>query len=190
MGKIITVSGLRQSIIESKIIIYPTDTLYGIGCNAERDDLVLKVFEIKKRLLTKPLSIIAPSINWIYNNCRIEGFLQENAIKSYLPGPYTLILEKKDKSFLSLATASGDTIGIRMINTKMQKVISKANIPFIATSVNISGDARVLKHLNSLKKEIEEKIDYIVLGNPKEMSFTPSTIIDLTRGNEKKIKRI
>ncbi|MCK5040467.1 MAG: threonylcarbamoyl-AMP synthase [Candidatus Aenigmarchaeota archaeon] len=186
---VVTVSGLTPLIVESKILIYPTDTVYGIGCNAYREDLVLRVFEIKKRLLTKPVSVIAPSVEWIYENCMVEGFLQENAIKTYLPGPYTLILKKKDKSFLSLATASGSTVGVRMLDTKIQKIIAKAKVPFITTSANISGDARVLRRLSSLKKELKEKVDYIVLGNANEMSFKSSTIVDLSKGKEKQTER-
>ncbi|MCK5176433.1 MAG: Sua5/YciO/YrdC/YwlC family protein, partial [Candidatus Aenigmarchaeota archaeon] len=60
---------------------------------------------------------------------------------------------------------------------------------FITTSANISGDARVLRRLSSLKKELKEKVDYIVLGNANEMSFKSSTIVDLSKGKEKQTER-
>ena len=188
MEKVIAISGLRPDLIESKILVYPTDTLYGIGCNAQREDLVLNIFKIKKRLLTKPLSIVAPSIEWIYKNCKVNKS-QKKLIEKYLPGPYTLIFEKKEKTFLSLATASGDTIAVRFLDTKIQELIAKANIPFVTTSANISGDKRILKRPNSLKKEIKENIDYIVIENQEKMTFIPSTIIDVRKEKERLLER-
>ncbi|OYT35273.1 MAG: hypothetical protein B6U87_00485, partial [Candidatus Aenigmarchaeota archaeon ex4484_52] len=150
--KIITINGLTQNILDSKIIIYPTDTLFAIGCNAKKDDLVLEIFKIKKRQFNKPMSVIAPSFDWIFQNCKTNEN-QRNIIKKYLPGPYTIILEKKEKSFLRVATAYKNTIGIRLLDTKIQKKIKKTNIAFITTSANISRDEKILRNLNHLKIE-------------------------------------
>ena len=74
-----------------KIFIYPTDTIYGIGCDAENEFLVDKISEIKKRDI-KPFSVIAPSVEWILENCETT----KEEIEKFLPGAYTLILKKKD----------------------------------------------------------------------------------------------
>ncbi|MCK5176564.1 MAG: Sua5/YciO/YrdC/YwlC family protein [Candidatus Aenigmarchaeota archaeon] len=110
-------------------------------------------------------------------------------MEKYLPGPYTLIFEKKDNDFLPLATASGDTIAVRFLDTKMQELIAKADVPFVTTSANISGDTRILRYLNSLKNQIKEKTDYIVIGNPQKMTFLPSTIIDVRKEKERLVER-
>ena len=91
---IIQLNEIKDSLISElikSIFIYPTDTIYGIGCNAEESKLVEKIREIKNRD-KKPFSIIAPSIKWILENCETT----EKEISKYLPGPYTLILKKKN----------------------------------------------------------------------------------------------
>ena len=80
--------------LKTEVFIYPTDTIYGIGCDATNDKLVEKIREIKQRE-NKPFSIIAPSVQWILDNFNVNVRL----IDKYLPGPYTLLLEKKQKNF-------------------------------------------------------------------------------------------
>ncbi|MBI4143964.1 Sua5/YciO/YrdC/YwlC family protein [Candidatus Woesearchaeota archaeon] len=85
---------LIDCILNGRIIIYPTDTVYGIGCDATNNKAVERLRHMKQ---TKhPLSVIAPSMTWISDNFTIkhEEFLSE------LPGKITLILEKKNKTFL------------------------------------------------------------------------------------------
>ena len=84
---------IRTSLIEdSPVFIYPTDTIYGLGCNASNKEAVEKIRAIKERK-SNPFSVVVPSKEWIDENCIIN----ENAkdwIKR-LPGPYTLILKTK-----------------------------------------------------------------------------------------------
>ncbi len=79
---------ITKEILAGKIFIYPTDTVYVIGCNALDKKAVARLKEIKKRDKNKPLSIIVPSFNWIEKYCIIDINL-----KKYLPGPYTIILK-------------------------------------------------------------------------------------------------
>ena len=125
---------LVKDIKEGKIFIYPTDTIYGIGCDATNIKSVEKIKEIKLRDKDKPLSIIAPSIDWIKQNCIIDKGLDLN---KYFPGPYTLILKKKNPDFLTYVSSS-DTLGIRIPDSDFTKQIQKSNLPFITTSVNLS----------------------------------------------------
>ena len=97
-------SEIIENILNGKIFIYPTDTLYGIGCNAMNKASVEKIREIKGRD-KKPFSVIAPNIFWIKDNLIVDCDLEK-----YLPGPYTVILKKKDPTFLK-HVAEGDTLG-------------------------------------------------------------------------------
>ena len=76
--------------LKTEIFIYPTDTIYGLGCDATNEKLVKELREIKNRD-DKPLSVIAPSVKWIFDNFDVGLELLEK----YLPGPYTLLLKKK-----------------------------------------------------------------------------------------------
>jgi len=82
-----------QRIFNNEIFIYPTDTIYGIGCNA-LDELAVQKIRLIKGRDDKPFSVIAPSFDWIYENCDVDVDL-----KKYLPWPYTIILKKKNPKY-------------------------------------------------------------------------------------------
>ena len=158
---------LKQEILRGKIFIYPTDTIYGIGCNALDEKAVEKIRLIKKRD-AKPFSVIAPSFAWIGENCIVDFDLRK-----YLPGPYTLILKKKKPSFLSWVSDK-ETLGIRIPNYPFTRKIQKANVPFITTSVNFSGK-KPASSMDEIPKEILNKVDYVI--NEGKLSGKPSTLI-------------
>jgi len=167
-----------QNIKQGKIFIYPTDTIYGIGCDATNITATNKIKQIKKRDKDKPLSIIVPSINWIKQNCIIPKNLTLN---KYLPGPYTLILEKKNPKFL-IHISKTNTLGIRIPKNSFTKIIQKSKLPFITTSVNLAKQPPLTNPKN-LKKEIKSKVDIII--NKGTLTGKPSTLII----NGKEIKR-
>lgn len=179
MDKSIDIRELKQEILAGRIFIYPTDTLYGIGCDATNKESVEKIKQIKQRDAEKPMSVIAPSADWIKQNLIVDCNLSD-----YLPGPYTIILKKKDKSFLSWACSS-ENLGVRIPANKLTAEIQKAGVPFITTSVNLSGEPFALK-ISDIKPEIKEKVDYILeAGDESELSGKPSALIM----NGKEMKR-
>lgn len=170
-SKQIKLKELPKEILAGKIFIYPTDTLYGLGCDATNQRAVERIKDIKHRDKDKPLSVIAPSIKWIKDN-----FLIDVDLNKYLPGPYTIILKKKNPSFLSWVSNS-ETMGIRIPANKLTKQIQKAGVPFITTSVNLSGEPFALR-LEDVKEEIKDKVDYIIEAeDEKSLSGIPSTLI-------------
>jgi L-threonylcarbamoyladenylate synthase len=180
MGKSIKLSNLKKEILAGKIFIYPTDTIYGLGCNAENKEAVEKIKQIKGRDKDKPLSIIAPSIKWIKDNLVVDLRLED-----HLPGPYTIILKKKNPTFLS-HVSSNDAIGVRIPNHELTKEIQKALVPFITTSVNLSGEPPLIK-LEDLNQEIASVVDYIIEAeNEAELSGKPSTLIINGKALERK----
>lgn len=169
------VKTLKQEILKGKIFIYPTDTIYGIGCNALNKKAVNKVRQIKKRD-KKPFSVIAPSLEWIKEKCIVDFNL-----KKYLPGKYTVILKKKNPSFLKWVSDK-KTLGVRIPNHHFTKRIQKANVPFITTSVNFSGE-KYSSSINEIPREILDMVDYVI--NEGKLTGKPSTLI--VRG--KKVER-
>ena len=167
-----------QNIKQGKIFIYPTDTIYGIGCEATNIKSTNKIKQIKKRDKDKPLSIIVPSITWIKQNCIIP---KELTISKYLPGPYTLILKKKNPNYLN-HISSTDSLGIRIPKNPFTKIIQKSKLPFITTSVNISTQPP-LTNPENLNLQIKNKVDIII--DKGTLSGKPSTLII----NGKEIKR-
>ena len=133
--------GIRKSveIIENGgVIIFPTDTVYGIGCNPYDANAVKKIYEIKSREKIKSLPVLASSIQIVKQISIIDEFT-ENIIKKYWPGPLTLILKLKDKN-LKESLNLEDKIAVRIPNSLCTlKLLNKCNL-LVGTSANVSGD--------------------------------------------------
>ena len=154
--------------LKNEIFIYPTDTIYGIGCDATNKKLVEKIRKIKGRD-NKPFSVIAPSIKWILDNFNVDKLL----IEKYLPGPYTLLLEKKEPNFLK-HISDNEFVGVRVPKNNFTKTIQSLKVPIVTTSVNLSGK----KFANSIKevdKRILNKINIVV--DSGKLSGKPSVLI-------------
>lgn len=160
---------LIKDIKSGKIFIYPTDTIYGIGCNATNKKAVEKIRLIKKRD-KKPFSLIAPSKKWIKDNLIINKNLK---ISKYLPGPYTIILKKKNPKFLN-HVSNADSLGVRIPDHPITKLIQSSNLPFITTSVNLSGQPSIT-NLSKVPKTILNKVDVVI--NAGTIKGRPSTLI-------------
>jgi len=157
-----------QSILDGKIFIYPTDTLYGIGCDATNEKAVEQIRKIKERDRRKPLSVIAPNKEWIR-----ENFLIDADLDKYLPGPYTVVLKKKDPLFLKHVSKT-DSIGIRIPNCEFTKKVQESELPFITTSVNLSGKPFATK-ISEVSEKILDSVDVIL--ETDEPNGKPSTLV-------------
>ena len=173
-----------KKIKAGAIIIHPTDTIYGIGCNALDSKAVDKIRKMKNRQ-TMPFSIIAPSKQWIYDNC----FITKNVEKwiKKLPGRYTLILKLKNKkAVVKEVNNDWGTLGVRIPKHWFTALVEKAGVPFVTTSANIAGDD-FMTSIDDLNPKIKSKVDFIVYEGVKR--GRPSNIIDLTKEKPEIIKR-
>lgn len=164
-----------DSIINGSVFIHPTDTIYGIGCNAELSSAVKKVRRLKARA-TNPFSVIAPSLDWIKENCVIAKEVEEWLSK--LPGPYTLILKLKNAKCVAKEVNPGlKTLGVRLPNHWISKLAAEAEVPLVTTSVNRANED-YMTSLENLDPAIKAGIDFVLYEGKKEGN--PSKIIDLT----------
>lgn len=161
-----------QSMREGKIFIYPTDTIYGIGCDARNPAAVKTIKRLKKRDARKPVSIIAPSKGWIRTHLRVR----HASFLSKLPGPYTLVWEKKTKNFLS-DVSGNSTLGVRMPNHPFLSLVRAARIPFVTTSVNLSGDPPV-RSVKEIPPSFARRVAYAL--DAGRLGGRPSSLYDLT----------
>src|SRR3989344_2762232 len=151
-----------EAIKGGKIFIYPTGTLYGLGCNAMLDKAIGKIRELKQRD-AKPFSIIAPSKKWVIENCKLEI---EN-LNKYLPGPYTLILDRTKECVASNVNPNDNSLGVRILDHWFTKIVQEAGVPFVTTSVNISNEPHMEK-LEDVSPEILDQVDYVVYEGEKK----------------------
>lgn len=165
---------LIQSILDGAIFVYPTDTIYGIGCNALKSESVKKIRNIKERA-QNPFSVIAPSKQWIFDNC----FASEEAMKwiEKLPGPYTLILKARNNAVAKEVNLNLSTLGIRIPDHWFSSFVSKLEVPVVTTSANKASDD-FMTSLDDLDMDIKSSVDFIIYEGEKKGK--PSKIIDLS----------
>jgi L-threonylcarbamoyladenylate synthase len=160
-----------EAIRAGKIFIYPTDTIYGIGCDANNVEAVKKIRELKQRD-ERPFSVIAPSKAWILESCQAAA----EDLDKYLPGPYTLFLRRKDASTAAEANRNDDTLGVRILAHWFTALVAEAGVPFVTTSVNVSGTPHMEK-LEDVPEAMLAGVDYVVYEGEKEGS--PSEKVSL-----------
>jgi L-threonylcarbamoyladenylate synthase len=186
MYRSISILGNEECIVEEmkkgKIFIYPTDTVYGIGCIATDSQAISKIYEIKKRD-SKPFLIIIPDFSWITTNCDCSSD-QLDFIKQHLPGPYSFVLKYVGNSISNKLVSQNNTIGVRIPNCSFASLVRE--VPFITTSVNFSGEPPA-KLFSEIPLEILNQVDYVI-SNDNEVSGTPSTIYDLSQGEIKQLR--
>jgi L-threonylcarbamoyladenylate synthase len=164
-----------EEIAKGAVFIYPTDTIYGIGCNATNDKAVKRIRKMKGRA-TKPFSVIAPSIEWIKENCSLTNYAKAWLLK--LPGPYTLIINLKRADAVCPQTNRGlKNLGIRIPDHWISDIAAKVGKPIVTTSVNVEGKPFATK-LEQLEKF---DADFIIYEGEKEGK--PSTLVDTVSGN-------
>jgi len=166
-------------IMAGKIFVYPTDTIYGIGCNALIGESVRRIREIKQRD-EKPFSVIAPSKDWIRKKCFVDEKVEKWLGK--LPGAYTLILELRENGAVSEEVCVGwEGLGVRLPDNWFASVIGEVGLPFVTTSVNLSGE-KPCSEIGEIDKEILDKIDYVI--DVGRLGGKPSRVVNLLAGRE------
>ncbi|MBI2549325.1 threonylcarbamoyl-AMP synthase [Candidatus Woesearchaeota archaeon] len=166
---------LGERIRKGALFIYPTDTIYGIGCSALHEAAVKKVRAAKLRY-DRPFSIIPPTKDWIVEHCSITT--KRKSWLAKLPGPYTLILPLKDTEAIAPSVNNGlNTLGIRIPKHWITSFVTKLGIPIITTSANQSG-GNFMTSLDDLHPKIKAKMDFIIYE--EELQGKPSTVVDLS----------
>ena len=102
-----------QIIKNGGLVIFPTETVYGIGANGLNKNAIKKIYEAKQRPLNKPISLLVSNIDMIESVAKDITDIEYAIIKKFFPGPLTIILKKKE-TIPDILTAGSDTIGIRM----------------------------------------------------------------------------
>lgn len=185
--EILTQSELRMrypevldKIKSGAVFIHPTDTIYGLGCNALDAKAVEKIRKLKEQF-TKPFSIWVPSIEWIRKNCVVDSKGEEWLAK--LPGPYTLILKLKNKNSVSNPVVlRGNTLGVRYPYHWFKKVIGDLDFPIITTSANKTSQTFMMT-IENLDADIQKEVEFMIYEGEK--NGRPSKIINLVEGSVK-----
>jgi len=175
----LTIDEARSALKKGKIIVYPTDTVWGIGCNPFDQESVNNLFNIKGKK-ENGVSILVNNVNLISEYC-ITNKTQKDIIEKLFPGPVTAILKSKVE-FAKGVTRNGN-IAIRIPKNNTSVSLAKKN-PIITTSANIHGE-NIAKDLNEAKKIFGNSCIYLDGEKPNGIE---STIIDLTKDTPKIVR--
>lgn len=176
----ISIDEARKALSDGKIIVYPTDTVWGMGCDPFNQKAIDNLFKVKGKKLDG-LSIMFSNKKRIYDSCEINKKAKK-IIEEFLPGPITLILKSK-KEFAKGVTRNGN-VAVRIPLNRTSMDLAK-DMPVVTTSANLHGE-KIAEDIEEAKEIFGKSCYYLDGEKPKGIE---STIIDLTE-TEPKIARI
>ncbi|MDZ7725851.1 MAG: L-threonylcarbamoyladenylate synthase [candidate division KSB1 bacterium] len=168
-----------QVLINGGVIGYPTETVYGLGCNAYNSHAVERIYKLKQRDRRKALILIAGDIMQISDMVETIPESAERLINNFWPGPLTLIFESSSR-IREFAFGRSKTVAIRIPDSLIcQELIKETGFPLVSTSANRSGEPAATT-AQQVKKVFQSEIDLIIDGG-KTFETTPSTLVDITK---------
>ena len=160
------------------IVIFPTDTAFGIGCRIDDERAVKRLFEIRKRPKEKAVPILASSIRMVHEYVEIIDLDILELMKKYWPGGLTLVLNCRTEKVPNLVRGGGETVGFRIPNHgSLLKVITKVGVPILGPSANFAGGKTPFAS-SDLDPNLLGKVDFVLRGRCKIKK--PSTVLDVT----------
>lgn len=178
---------IKEILDNDGVIIFPTDTVYGIACNCFSEKAIKKVFDIKKRPENKPINVLSNNLDKIKLVSKNINEKEKFLIDKYMPGALTIILDKNEK-VSDILTAGLDTIGVRIPKNNISlRILENVSYPLATTSANISGDSAGIK-ITDFLKEFDGVVDAIIDGGETDLKVA-STIVRVESDNKLKIIR-
>lgn len=170
------------------IILYPTDTVWGIGCDATNEAAITKIFELKSRPEAKSMIIL------LDHTSRLPGYINNVPLQAYelmelSEQPLTLVLDGAKNIARNIIAPDG-SIGVRIVLDEFcRNLISRLRKPLVSTSANISGEPAPAS-FSDISEKIKSGVDYIVgLRQREKIINKPSTIMKVGTGGEIKFIR-
>jgi Sua5/YciO/YrdC/YwlC family protein len=167
----------KQKINDGEVVIYPTETAYGIGGDITDKKVIERVYESKQRPRSKGLTAIIDSLETAEKYSDLNS-AEKRLVKEFMPGPLTLITERKNNVPESL----NKDFAFRISSAEIASSLSQA-APIIATSANISGKETSYS-VNEISDELKKKVDYIVDAGKLQRKPT-STIAEVSNSKIK-----
>jgi len=168
-----------QILKDGGIVIFPTDTAFGIGCRIDNEVAVKRLFTIRKRPETKAVPVLVSSISMAQEY--LQPISQEvvEVMKKYWPGALTIVLQSKREKIPELVRGGGETVGVRMPDHQTTlALITGVGAPLVGTSANFSGEPTPYQ-FDALDKELVKLVDFVVPGECD--TKLASTVIDYTK---------
>lgn len=171
---------IKSVLIKDGVIAYPTDTFYGLGVNCFSAAAVEKVFLLKRRDLSKPLSVIISDLRELENLVSDIPPIFESLSNEFWPGLLTMVFRASER-LPEMLLGRSRTIGVRYPNFKwLRTLVRHAGFPITATSANFSNTGEISDPLY-VRKDFSGEIEMIIDGG-RTPGLSPSTVIDISKG--------
>ena len=162
-------------IQQGELVVFPTETVYGLGANALDDRAVKRIFDAKNRPADNPLIVHVSSVEMVENVAKNISDMEKKIMNKFWPGPISIILPKKDEVPTSV-TAGLDTVSVRMPNNNIAyELIKKAGVPIAAPSANVSGKPSGTC-IEDIYDELNNNVAYFLDGGECEIGIE-STVV-------------
>ncbi len=160
------------------VIAYPTDTIYGMGCLVSNPQAINKIFKLKARDETKPMSLLCSSFEMLALYSQPLSSMKRELLQHLLPGPYTFILTANENVPSALIGEPKKTVGLRIPKHDFcTSIVRYLNTPIITTSVNRSGE-KPLNNPYDIESSFGSDLDSVIVHEPP--AGQSSTVIDIT----------
>jgi len=160
---------------KGKVILYPTDTVWGIGCDASNFETVAKIYALKNRKESKSLIILVSSINMLKKYVSVSDKVLETLSKAYKPT--TVIYQNPKYLAKNVISKEDNSVAIRIVQDDFcRDLIEGFGKPIVSTSANVSGELTP-KSFSEISKPILEGVDYIVNLHQDRVTIKSSTIL-------------
>ena len=162
------------------IVVFPTETVYGIGTNGLDEEAVKILYKVKQRPIEKPISLLVSNMEMINQIAKDITELEYKIMEKFFPGPLTIILKKKE-TVPDIITAGKETVGVRMPSGEIaRKLVEYANVPIAAPSANLSGEPSGT-NIQDIIKSFDGQVDYFIDGGESKIGIS-STIVQVIDG--------
>lgn len=162
------------------IVIFPTDTAFGIGCRIDMEESIKKLFKIRKRPASQAPPVLVNGLEMARDySAEIPQDVTQKLINPFWPGALTIVLQARFDKVPELVRGRSSSIGVRMPNhNECLSVIGKVGVPILGPSANFHGGKTPYEY-KDLDKELVKLVDYVVRGEC--LLKQPSTVIDCSK---------
>lgn len=163
------------------IVIFPTDTAFGIGCRIDNEAAIKCLFEIRKKPEKQAVAVLIDSLEMVQEYLLpISEEIKEKLIKKYWPGALTIVLSCKTEKVPKLVRGEGETLGVRIPNNPViLEIIREVGVPILGPSANFHGE-KTPYAFSDLNLELIKLVDFVVPGETSSVR-QPSTVIDCSQ---------
>ena len=169
------------------IVIFPTDTAFGIGCRIDNEEAVKRLFSIRKRPAFMATPVLVNGLEMAKKYLKkIPEEVISNLIKPYWPGALTIVLQSRIDMVLELVRGHGTTIGVRMPNSQViQDIIKNVGVPILGPSANFHGEKTPFEY-KDLDPKLIKLVDLVLKGEC--LLKKPSTVVDCSKTSWKVLR--